>query len=118
MTYQPRTPQPYNDNPFGFVYGDALTANVDGAVNVHPISYDASGVTVAANVYTPAGYREDGSYAGIVVGHPNGAVKEQAAGLYAQRLAQEGFVTIAFDAVTTGESGGGAAQPRHPVSAC
>ena len=54
MTYQPRTPQPYNDNPFGFVYGDALTANVDGAVNVHPISYDASGVTVAANVYTPA----------------------------------------------------------------
>ncbi len=73
MTYQPRTPQPYNDNPFGFVYGDALTANVDGAVNVHPISYDAGGVTVAANVYTPAGYREDGSYAGIVVGHPNGA---------------------------------------------
>ena len=110
MTYQPRTPQPYNDNPFGFVYGDALTANVDGAVNVHPISYDASGVTVAANVYTPAGYREDGSYAGIVVGHPNGAVKEQAAGLYAQRLAQEGFVTIAFDAVTTGESGG---EPRN-----
>ena len=106
MSYQARTPQPYEGNPFGFVYGDALTANVDGAVNVHPISYDASGVTVAANVYTPADYREDGSYAGIVVGHPNGAVKEQAAGLYAQRLAQEGFVTIAFDAVTTGEGGG------------
>lgn len=110
MTYQPRTPQPYQGNPFGFVYGDALTANVEGAVNVHPISYDADGVTVAANVYTPAGYREDGSYAGIVVGHPNGAVKEQAAGLYAQRLAAEGFVTIAFDAVTTGESGG---EPRN-----
>ena len=110
MTYQPRTPQPYQGNPFGFVYGGALTANVDGAVNVHPISYDVSGVTVAANVYTPADYREDGSYAGIVVGHPNGAVKEQAAGLYAQRLAQAGFVTIAFDAVTTGESGG---EPRN-----
>lgn len=106
MTYQPRTPQPYQSNPFGFVYGDALTANVEGAVNVHPISYDANGVTVAANAYTPADYCEDGSYAGIVVGHPNGAVKEQAAGLYAQRLAQEGFVTIAFDAMTTGESGG------------
>lgn len=110
MTYQSRMPQPYQDNPFGFVYGDALTANVEGAVNVHPITYDAAGVTVAANVYTPAGYSEDSSYAGIVVGHPNGAVKEQAAGLYAQRLAQEGFVTIAFDAVTTGESGG---EPRN-----
>ena len=110
MTYQSRAPQPYQDNPFGFVYGDALTANVEGAVNVHPISYDAGGAVVAANVYTPAGYRENGSYAGIVVGHPNGAVKEQAAGLYAQRLAAEGFVTIAFDAVTTGESGG---EPRN-----
>ena len=110
MMYQPRTPQPYGDNPFGFVYGDALTANLEGAVNVHPVSYDANDVTVAANVYTPADYREDGSYAGIVVGHPNGAVKEQAAGLYAQRLAREGFVTIAFDAVTTGESGG---EPRN-----
>ncbi len=110
MNYQPRTPEPYEGNPFGFVYGDALTANVEDAVNVHPISYDAAGVTVAANVYTPACYWEDGSYAGIVVGHPNGAVKEQAAGLYAQRLAQEGFVTIAFDAVTTGESGG---EPRN-----
>ncbi len=110
MTYQPRTPQPYKDNPFGFVYGDALMANVEGAVNVHPIAYDAAGITVAANVYTPADYSADGSYAGIVVGHPNGAVKEQAAGLYAQRLAQAGFVTIAFDAVTTGESGG---EPRN-----
>lgn len=110
MSYQTRTPEPYQGNPFGFVYGDALTANVEGGVNVHPISYDASGVTVAANVYTPAGYSTDGSYAGIVVGHPNGAVKEQAAGLYAQRLAQAGFVTIAFDAVTNGESGG---EPRN-----
>lgn len=110
MNYQPRTPQPHQGNPFGFVYGGALAANVEGAVNVHPISYDAAGVTVAANVYTPADYREDGSYVGIVVGHPNGAVKEQAAGLYAQRLAQAGFVTIAFDAVTTGESGG---EPRN-----
>ena len=110
MSYQIRTPQPYAGNPFGFVYGDALTANAEGAVNVHPISYDAGGVIVAANVYTPADYRAEGSYAGIVVGHPNGAVKEQAAGLYAQRLAQAGFVTIAFDAVTTGESGG---EPRN-----
>ena len=110
MIIQPRMPQPYQGNPFGFVYGNALTANVADAVNVHPVSYDANGITVAANIYTPAGYQEDGSYAGIVVGHPNGAVKEQAAGLYAQRLAQEGFVTIAFDAVTNGESGG---EPRN-----
>ena len=110
MIIQPRMPQPYQGNPFGFVYGNALTANVADAVNVHPVSYDANGITVAANIYTPAGYRENGSYAGIVVGHPNGAVKEQAAGLYAQRLAQEGFVTIAFDAVTNGESGG---EPRN-----
>lgn len=110
MIYKSRAPHPYNDNLFGFVYEGALTTNVEGTVNVHPVSYDANGVVVAANVYTPAGYSEDGSYAGIVVGHPNGAVKEQAAGLYAQRLAQEGFVTIAFDAMTTGESGG---EPRN-----
>ena len=47
MTYQPRTPEPYGGNPFGFVYGGALAANVEGAVNVHPISYDAAGVEAA-----------------------------------------------------------------------
>ena len=110
MAYQNRTPVPCDDNPFGFIYGGAIASNVDGAVNVHPISYDANGALVAANVYTPAGYDESGSYAGIVVGHPNGAVKEQAAGLYGQRLAEAGYVTLVFDAVSTGESGG---EPRN-----
>lgn len=110
MDYRQRTPIPYGDNPFGFVYRGALSQNVEGTVNVHPICYDADGTTIAANVYVPAGYKESDSYAGIVVGHPNGAVKEQAAGLYAQRLAEAGFVTLAFDAATTGESGG---EPRN-----
>ena len=110
MDYRERMPIPYEGNRFGFVYRGAIAGNADGEVNVRPISYDAYGVTVAANVYIPAGYDEAGSYAGIVVGHPNGAVKEQAAGLYGQRLAEKGFVTLVFDAVSCGESGG---EPRN-----
>lgn len=110
MEYQERKAVPYNGNPFGLVYRDAITENRRGFVQIHPIEYDLNGIRIAANVYTPADYSAEGSYPAIVVAHPNGAVKEQAAGLYAEKLAEKGYITIAFDAAYSGESGG---TPRN-----
>ena len=70
------------------------------------------GVTLAADLYIPK--NTDGSkLPAIAVCGPFGAVKEQASGLYAQTLAERGFLTIAFDPSFTGESGG---QPRYVAS--
>jgi fermentation-respiration switch protein FrsA (DUF1100 family) len=66
-------------------------------------------VNIVANVYTPADYDPGKRYAAIVVAHPNGGVKEQVAGLYAQHLAEHGYITITADAAYQGGSGG---QPR------
>lgn len=43
-------------NPFGLVYDQAITENLPGQVNIHPVSYTSSGIQIAANVYTPADY--------------------------------------------------------------
>ncbi len=59
-------------NPWGLVYDGALTENVVGEVQLHPVSYEVGGLRVSANVYTPKGYTRAGSYAAIVVSHPNG----------------------------------------------
>lgn len=69
------------------------------------------GITLAADMYVPK--NAEGKLAAIAVSGPFGAVKEQASGLYAQTLAERGFITIAFDPSYTGESGG---QPRYTCS--
>ena len=69
------------------------------------------GITLAADVYKPKSV--GGKLAAIAVCGPFGAVKEQAAGLYAQTMAERGFLTMAFDPSFTGESGG---QPRYMAS--
>ena len=97
-------------NPFGLVYDNAITENTAGKVNIHPVTYKLSGFDIAANVYTPADYDANKKYPAIVVAHPNGGVKEQVAGLYAQRLAENGYITIAADAAYQGASSG---EPRH-----
>ena len=61
-------------------------------------------------MYTPAGYEATKKYPAVVVAHPNGGVKEQVAGLYAQRLAEKGYITIAADASYQGASEG---TPRN-----
>lgn len=99
----------YRQNPFTLTYDGALTRNESGKVNIHPVSYKLHGLDIAANVYTPAGYDAARRYPVIVVAHPNGGVKEQVAGLYAQRLADQGYITITADAAYQGASGG---EPR------
>lgn len=69
------------------------------------------GITLAADLYEPESV--EGKLSAIAVCGPFGAVKEQSSGLYAQTLAEKGFLTIAFDPSFTGESGG---SPRYVAS--
>jgi uncharacterized protein len=67
---------------------------------------------VVANLFLPEGMDQSVKHPAIVVGHPMGAVKEQSANLYAQKLAEQGFVTLALDLSCWGESEG---EPRNGV---
>ena len=70
------------------------------------------GITLSGDLYLPRD-RTDGRLPALAVGGPFGAVKEQSSGLYAQTMAERGFVTLAFDPSYTGESGG---EPRNIAS--
>jgi len=99
----------YRDNPFGLVYEYPITSNEPGQVNIRPVTYSLRGLEIAANVYTPAGHDPSSSCPAITVAHPNGGTKEQTAGRYAQRLAEQGYITITADAAYQGHSEG---EPR------
>ena len=81
-------------------------------VEHHKVTFhNRYGIELAADMYTPKG--AEGRLAAIAVSGPFGAVKEQSSGLYAQHMAERGFLTIAFDPSFTGESGG---EPRRMAS--
>ncbi|WP_273399727.1 alpha/beta hydrolase [Traorella massiliensis] len=81
-------------------------------VNHHKVTFhNRYGITLAADMYEPKEIQ--GRLSAIAVCGPFGAVKEQASGLYAQTLAERGFITIAFDPSFAGESGG---IPRYMAS--
>ena len=75
--------------------------------------YNRLGITLVADLYVPKGIDRSRTHAALVVGSPFGAVKEQASGLYAQTMAERGFITVAHDPSYVGESGG---QPHGIAS--
>jgi fermentation-respiration switch protein FrsA (DUF1100 family) len=85
--------------------GSRAIAKDDITVTPIPVRFDSAGIQIAGHLYLPDANNAAPRPA-IVVGHPGSGVKEQAAGLYARRMAEQGLITLAFDAAHTGESGG------------
>lgn len=105
-----------SENPFGLVYSGAITENEEGKVTIHPVSYEVDGIKVAANLYLPVGFDESRKYAAVTSAHPNGGCKEQVSGLFAQRLAEMGYVSIAADARYQGGSEGTPRNRDYPAN--
>lgn len=74
------------------------------------VSFKHNQIEIAGELYLPKDFDESKKYPAIVVTHPGGGVKEQVAGLYADKLKDNGFITLTFDAAYQGQSGG---EPRY-----
>lgn len=91
-----------------------LTFTLSEKVTKQTVRYsNRYGITVAAHLYTPKNLDASKKHPALVIGTPYGGVKEQGAGIYAQNLAERGFVALAIDESYNGESGG---EPRHVSS--
>lgn len=101
-------------NPNGaFAQTDAANFYTSDSAILQKVSFpNQYRMRIGANLFLPAGMKEGEKYPAVIVGHPMGAVKEQSANLYATKLAERGFVTLAVDLVFWGESEG---EPRNAV---
>lgn len=92
---------------------DKTFAKSDKVIHEKVFYPNRYGITIAADMYLPKDLDASQKYAAILVGTPYGGVKEQGAGIYAQTMAERGFVAVAFDESFNGESSG---EPRHVSS--
>lgn len=94
--------------------GDASNFYKSDRVTMQPVTFpNQYKMTIAGDLFVPKGINPGQKHAAIIVGHPMGAVKEQSACLYATKMAEQGFVTLAVDLSFWGGSSG---QPRNAVS--
>ena len=100
-------------NPVNAEEWDKVFPKSDKVKIEHVTFENRFGIVLAADLYIPNTIKEDDKLPAIAISGPFGAVKEQALGLYAQTLAERGFITLAFDPSYTGESSG---TPRHVAS--
>lgn len=77
-----------------------------GSTTRKDVRFKNGSIDMAGHLYLPKGFDERSKYPAVVSIHPGGGVKEQTAGVYARRLAEQGFVALAFDASHQGASGG------------
>lgn len=80
------------------------------------VNFKSNNLNVVANMYFPENFEKNRKYSAIVVNHPAGGVKEQTAGLYAEKLAELGYITMAYDASYQGESEGSPHNLEDPSS--
>ena len=93
---------------------DTYTFELSSQVERRPVRYkNRYGIELSADMYLPKDMEEGRKYPAVVIGAPYGGVKEQGPGVYANALAQRGFVALAFDPSFNGTSGG---EPRHVSS--
>lgn len=86
---------------------DSRVFKIDPEIDVQNVRFENRyGYIIAGHLYLPKNFEVGKKYSAIAISGPFGAVKEQASGLYAQTLAERGFVTVAFDQSMTGESSG------------
>ena len=103
----------------GTVYGADMSRGADNfyksnKVNMQKVTFENQyKMKVTGNLFTPKNMTSNGKNSAVIVGHPMGAVKEQSSNLYAQKLAEQGIVTLAVDLSFWGESEG---LPRNAVS--
>ena len=94
--------------------GDASNFYKSDRVTMQPVTFpNQYKMTIAGDLFVPKGINPGQKHAAIIVGHPMGAVKEQSACLYATKMAEQGFVTLAVDLSFWGGSSG---EPRNAVS--
>lgn len=106
-------------NPITAAKGFGLVEKIkDSKINqlkMEKITFKSEGLNLVGNLYYPADYNENKAYPAIIVSGSWTTVKEQMAGLYAQKLAEEGFISLAFDFRNFGESEGAARFYENPT---